>query len=165
VNNVNISGKQAIEILGVMAVVASLLFVAYELRLARSVAESQYISETSNLTNSFNDMIISNSDIWVRGCLGEELNSNESLIFNYLAHSFINHEFARWSRGEAFTGNAIRGVTPVARNLYNFPGIKEACRKMNQRGSPEYRQDVTDLYDAMEDSNAPKIIDVSLCGK
>ncbi|MEQ9006763.1 MAG: hypothetical protein RLP12_02690 [Ekhidna sp.] len=160
-----ISSKQAIEILGTIAVVLSLLFVGFEVRLARTVADSQFINETANLTSSFNDKIINNSDVWIRGCMGEELNLNESLIFNYLAHSFVNHEFTRWGRDRTFSGSDGRGITPVARNLYNFPGIKAAWDSMSQRGSPEVLQAVTDAYESMKSSNTPKNIDASLCGK
>lgn len=85
--------RQMVEILGVTTVVLSLLFVGYELRLARSIAESEGFIQTAELTRSLNEYISNNADLWARGCMAEELTLSENVIFTNIASSVIGYQF------------------------------------------------------------------------
>ena len=161
------SGKQLIEFLGVSAVVLSLLFVGFELRLARSLATSQSFYETSELTRNLNELIIANADIWARGCMADELPTSEAVVYEFLVHSLINYEWTRWSRSRAeLTGSPLNlGARPLGRNIYNFPGIRTAWENAPQKGSSAFQQAVLEEYQLLEDSGSERNLDVSLCGK
>ena len=92
----NLSSRQIVEILGVLAVVLSLLFVGYELRLARSIAETESLFQTSEETRNLHEYISSNADVWAKGCMGEDLSATEAIVYFNTVKSAMEHQFFRW---------------------------------------------------------------------
>ncbi|MEQ9210544.1 MAG: hypothetical protein RLN96_12000, partial [Pseudomonadales bacterium] len=87
----NYSFKQIIEFLGIGAVVVSLLFVGYELRQARAIAQTEFRFQTVEQTRSLREYITENAEIWAKGCMNEDLSIEESVIFYNIAKSAMDH--------------------------------------------------------------------------
>ena len=121
----NIGLREAIEFIGITAVVVSLAFVIYELRLSRSIARSEGFNQINELNQGLSEMIASHPDVWHRGCLGEELTPEESIIFSKLAQARVVHGFTQWGRAQAGISTNIPEAIAysLALNIYLFPGL------------------------------------------
>jgi len=76
--------KDWLEGVGIVAIVASLVFVGLQMRQAQDIALSQGMVD--NLANQFtlSNTINANADIWVRGNAGDELDESEAAIYRNL---------------------------------------------------------------------------------
>ena len=74
--------KDFAELIGIAAIVASLIFVGLQMRQAEVIAQSEM--HTSILANriAMHAAIIEHPDIWVRGNKGDKLEEDESAIFS-----------------------------------------------------------------------------------
>ncbi|MEQ8959416.1 MAG: hypothetical protein RLP02_16100, partial [Coleofasciculus sp. C2-GNP5-27] len=154
----------------------SLLFVGYELRLARSVAELETYSVGVELSRSQREFIANNSDVWAKGCMGEDLTPSETVEFTNIVLEIIGLEFYRWNRarvGIAFEAGELNGPQTIARNLYNFPGFLAVWEGGRISGSPNFRipghpsfkDDITEQYELLVESDIEKKPDVAWCGR
>lgn len=164
------NNKQLVEVVGVIAVVASLLFVGSELRLARSIAVIDGLSSRSDLNLNFRSLIIENADIWERGCLGEELSDQESIIFANMAQVRINLGFNRWAQGNEGVSQLPNTDTArlLALNMYRFPGLRKAWdmnRLTQELESTPWSMDVEDHYNQLVQSGTSREFDVAWCGR
>lgn len=165
------------EIIAVASVVFSLLFVGYELRLSRSIAESQHLEANAGLASDLRQLILLNADVWNRGCLGEELAPNERIVFNSIVHAAINFRYTQWAKA----GVGISFATPefAARNLalsrYRYPGFDRAYIENweAQRSDTEYNLEeletwalaVENQYQSLIASGAPRDFHDGWCGR
>lgn len=159
----NIDSKKLAEIVGVTAVVLSLLFVGYELRLARSVAESESLAESAELYRSLREYISSNSEVWEKGCLAKQLSSSESIKFANMALSIMNYNFAQWNRSLLGIRGGPGWANIIAVNRYNFPGFNRVWEEMGS-GSSAYREAVNARYSFVVESGTSRNSDVAYCG-
>ena len=85
--------KDWIEGLGIVAIVASLLFVGLQMRQAQDIAISQ--GNIDNLANNLTlrDAINDNADIWVRGNAGADLASSEAAVYWNLVLNMNDHAY------------------------------------------------------------------------
>ena len=90
----SISWKEIAELIGIAAIVASLLFVGVELRQSQQIAlnEAGFVALTAYIDtrNAENE----NSDVWIRGNLGEELERSEMAIYENLIRN--RHSRSAW---------------------------------------------------------------------
>ena len=90
--------KSLVEIVGISAIVASLIFVGLEMRQSREIAMSD-----GALANAANEIerhlaISENSDIWLKGNAGAELSESEMLQFQGLVQIVDAAEFMEIAR-------------------------------------------------------------------
>ena len=157
--------KYFIEITGFIAVVLSLLFVGYELRLARSVAESEDFSATIEVQRNMAEFIASNAGVWTRGCMAEELTSAEQAVFSNIAISLITLRFGYWSRAQIGITDSVTPIAhrQLAESLYNFEGLRTFWG--DGRNSPlAFRRAVNEEYEQLVEKGAERNLDVALCG-
>jgi hypothetical protein len=90
--------KYVVELIGVAAIVASLIFVGLELQQSRQIAMSEgALANAANELERYN-AISNNADIWIRGNLGQELNEHEKLVFRNLVQTIQVTEFMEYIR-------------------------------------------------------------------
>ena len=106
--------KDTAELIGIVAIVASLIFVGYQLQLDRRIATAQL--ETSNFEARYviNQLISDNANIWLRGNAGEELTPEEALIFSNIVDTAVGRAFASAQSFDEL-GSSIRDI-----NIENF---------------------------------------------
>ena len=114
-----------IQIVGLFAVVASLVFVGYEVRISGQDAVSSTLLADNEVIVAVESLVIDNADTWLRGCRGDELAPTEQLIFTriYQAYAFTN--FLRWMgdvRGVG-AGREDISIDNMAMLLYRSPGL------------------------------------------
>ena len=85
--------KDTAELIGIFAILASLIFVALQLRQEEELLQSEMRAAMVANTVSINASIIENADVWVRGNKGEELDPAESVIHARLVFNVNDYMF------------------------------------------------------------------------
>ena len=76
-----IDWKSIAELIGISAIVVSLIFVGVQLQQDRDLAQVSSYGSVAESTNGLSELVQSNSEVWVRGLSGEELDDAESAVF------------------------------------------------------------------------------------
>jgi len=119
------------EIIAVVSVVFSLLFVGFELRLSRDQAYADSFAITYESMSEFENLITDNVEVWRRGCLGEELSIAEEMTFARLVlthNNLMRTLFNRISTGITQT-NQNNFPFWVASSRYRFSGYDSMYRR------------------------------------
>jgi hypothetical protein len=123
--------KELFEVVGLTAIVASLVFVGIELRQSRAITIGE-----GNLTNAqiqieSNNAINEYSTIWTRGNSGEPLAENDAAIFQNLVRNKAIHAFMEYARlGQLEFDEATEEVTALfSVFLFQNPGAREVWRQ------------------------------------
>jgi hypothetical protein len=151
------SWKDTAELIGISAILVTLVFVGMQLKQAEAIANNELHSSMLNNWVEANNAISAYADIWVRGNAGEELEPAEAAIYlgqvvnvNNLVYS--NVEISR-ILGLDY---AEQELSDFASFLYENPGAKRVWRDREERfkkyralGDPEH-QFAADWIDAIE---------------
>ena len=76
--------REWLEIVGILAVVASLVFVGLEIRQSGRTAYDESLSSDYASIVSVETAIAENADVWLRGCRAEDLNDVDRVTFTHL---------------------------------------------------------------------------------
>lgn len=122
------------ELLGITAIVASLIFVGLEMRQAREIAMSD-----GALANGANEIerhsaIIENSEVWRRGRSGDELNDNDDVVFRSLVQIANATEFMEIARLRRVGAHDIADALTAdfSAFLYENPGVRRIWIETSQ---------------------------------
>ncbi len=117
------------EILGAIAVVASLIYLAVQIRTSNRVAHQVEAQEITDQTLQFLNQISASNEVtelWIRGCADDEtLSTTELVRFRYLLFQLV----AIWQRMHMLdeTGNLVKGFwinnEKQRRHLMASPGF------------------------------------------
>jgi hypothetical protein len=114
------------ESIGIIAIVASLIFVGLQLRQAEKIALAEsYASTMSNLIEVGNS-IKAGVNVWNRGAIGEELTDDEAAIFAVLVRQINDAAYFDYMQVLELDGEeeARYSATDFAIFLYNNPGAQ-----------------------------------------
>jgi hypothetical protein len=118
--------REWLEIIGILAVVASLVFVGIEIRqTSRAALEESFVGDLGTMI-ALEEIVVENSDVWLRGCRAEELNDVERVQFTRMYHMHEFLFFMRWLRGTEGVAAANDDLTidNMAWNLYRSKGLQ-----------------------------------------
>ena len=73
--------RSVAELIGIAAVVASLIFVGLQLRQEQDIAQSQLFADWDDTRIEWSRLLSENNDVWIRGLAGSDLTTNELLVF------------------------------------------------------------------------------------
>jgi len=95
----NANWKDVAELLGISAIVASLVFVGLQMRQAQEIAYSELDVSLLAIQAETTNLISVNSTVWVKGNADEELSAAESAVFYELVgllntRWFVEHRHA-----------------------------------------------------------------------
>ena len=90
--------RELVELLAIVAIVASLVFVGMELRQSRAISISEGNLANAQIQIERNNAINDHSIIWTRGNSGEPLAENEAVIFQNLVRNAAIHGFMEYAR-------------------------------------------------------------------
>jgi hypothetical protein len=158
-----------VEIVGILAIVASLMFVGYQLKQDRDLA---YVEVTTSATVSSSDLveIISlNHDAWIRGLNGEELDATDELAFEMMARLHYRNFFTRSIREQIIVNTFTSRITNAeqyAFYLYRYPGLRRAFEEHSVQAayrnsafslapSVGFRKSVRDALSNLDDMAPP----------
>ena len=161
--------SQLFEILGASAVVISLIFVGYELRLNREIAIDETFNNAAELSTSILELIGDSSSIWMRGCIGDDLTIEEEMKFSTLVRAYDRHFFFRYNRADRDLLSTTGEVWAfnVARQRRLYPGLNERWLQIfeqQDRGGGPYYVATNQLYEEIKDDYTPGSFGPELCG-
>lgn len=76
--------KEIAELIGIAAIVASLIFVGLQMKQAQDIAQAERRSLVASNEIEVANVITANAEIWVKGLAGEELDNAEFAVFEKL---------------------------------------------------------------------------------
>ena len=85
--------RETAELIGIFAILASLIFVALQLRQEQILTQTEL--RMSNVANkiAINNAIIENAEIWVKGNEGQELSPTEMAVYTRLVNNINDYLF------------------------------------------------------------------------
>ena len=115
------------ELVGIAAVVASLVFVGLQLKQASDIAQNEVALGIFATSVEINSQMNEYADIWVRGKRGDELNETEAAIFGGLMQNLNNEAFFARSTRLQLGGSLDRSIEAhrLARVLHENPGARK----------------------------------------
>ncbi len=119
--------KDIAELVGIAAVVVSLIFVGMQIRQEQNIASTQAFFEWDDTQIEWARLVSENKDIWVRGLKNEELSESDVAAFNVIASAFFDKEGSRYRGGMLTSGTAESGlIQKNADIIYSYPGLSAA---------------------------------------
>ena len=116
--------KSVGEFVGMGAIVASLIFVGFQLRQDREIALADSLAASEASYTAINALISDHAAVWSKGRNGEELTESEVVIMTRLVSAL--HRRARYTaamrRNLGAPGTAA--LRDLARELYSNPGAR-----------------------------------------
>jgi hypothetical protein len=117
--------RTSVEALGLIAVVASLLFLAMEIRQSRQIGRSEASFGVVETVQQIRESILANTDVWIRGCRGDDLDDVERAQFAQLFRGYTQRTYFIWlASQDSILG--LDGATPAnlyAANYHRYPGF------------------------------------------
>ena len=114
-----------LEGIGIVAIIASLIFVGLQLRQDKEIAVSQIYVELNNIHVEWARLILENDDLWIRGLKGGVLDERETLRFEALAEAWFHLAVGRHIRVRRITfGNPDDVEWEIANFVETYPGLK-----------------------------------------
>lgn len=123
--------KNVGEIVGVSAIVASLIFVGVQLRQDREIAVAQSLEVSEASVNAINVMISDNAEVWLKGRKNEELSEFDSIIMSRIVAALWRRAryVAEMRRNLGRPGTAA--MRDFAIELYENPGARRAWETLS----------------------------------
>ncbi len=133
------------EIIGVVAVIASLIYVAAQIRQNTDIARATIVHETSVLFSRFHEVLATDAelaDIYCRGTNGEDLSEVEVLRFLSLVEMYltlledIDHQYkSDLYFDEDDDLDIIEFIAPTYRSLFSSPIARDWWKGMAQHST------------------------------
>ena len=120
--------KSIAELIGISAIVVSLIFVGIQLQQDRDLAQVASYGSVTESTNGLSELVQNNSDVWVRGLKGEDLDDAESAVFISIVRAveqrYMNF-FVRWRASSSEDLDPQLHVRQFAYYIYMYPGLRK----------------------------------------
>lgn len=122
--------REWLEIVGILAVVASLVFVGLEIRQSGRTAYDESLSSDYDSLVNVETAITENADVWLRGCRAEDLTDVDRVKFTHLYTMYEFMYFMRWLRAINGVGGSVEelALDNMAWNLYRSKGLMREWR-------------------------------------
>ena len=123
--------NDGLQILGMLGIIASLVFVGLQLRQTDEIASIEGQDSAVQRHYDMLSLMTEHADVWQRGCTGEELSGAESAQFAKIFTVYANNNFTSWRRLEltdyrnTSSDNSIRSY---AANIHRYPGFAATFR-------------------------------------
>lgn len=116
-----------LQIVGLAAVVGSLIFVGLQLKQADEIAFAELAENTTATGVERRALIAEHADTWHKACLGSELSAEEKVIAGSIYLNYVQSNYNFWVRIEetGVGGSTGRFLTDrFAANIYRYPGFR-----------------------------------------
>jgi hypothetical protein len=122
-----------LQLVGIFALVASLIFVGLQLKQTQEVAVTEttngYIEQSLNLKG----LLIDNADVWKKACAGDELSPEDQIKASQLYRAVAEFNYFTWigaTRG-VFQGDGVSQINRFAAHLHRYPGFRKMAESEN----------------------------------
>ena len=130
----SIDGKDIAELIGVVAIVASLIFVGLQLRQDRVVARAEATQSSESSATEVNTMIAEYAGVWLKGRNDETLSETELIIMRRLVDTLYRRAryTAQMRRQLGIGGQAKASLQDLAVLLHENPGAKRIWESLTK---------------------------------
>lgn len=145
--------KDIAELIGIAAIVVSLIAVVVELRQSTQELQFGTLESTVGLYNNWRSKIIENDDvaeIWRKGSAGEELNPNQALRFRFLMSELMYAHQATYVRiksGAQYSEGQEDSMQRTVKNMLRFEPVRNRWSK--DRFESAYNDDFVEFVDSL----------------
>lgn len=120
--------NEVAELVGIVAIVASLVFVGLQLRQSDNSAQAEMSQGQVAVNIELHALVAEHSDVWLRACAGEELSQPERLIANSIYSVWAANNFISWARHESAGIGFVKPsffTDSFAANYHRYPGFEQ----------------------------------------
>jgi len=122
---IRINWRDLLERLGILALIASIVFVGLQLRQDKQIAAAQVYVESDGLVFELSQMVNESRDVWFRGLNGEKLSELEEITFRAIAGA-VYRRHAGISQRVSILRTSVQGARAnlYAYILYQYPSLR-----------------------------------------
>ena len=119
--------REIAEILGIVAIVASLVFVGLQLRQSDKIARADVQATFGMMSIEIAALISDHSDVWIRGDAQEELNDADAAVFESLVIAVNDSNYSNYWQAWQIYGEqkAVENLADFSGFLYRHPGVRQ----------------------------------------
>ena len=127
----SISWRNVAELVGIAAIVGSLLFVGLQMKQDRDLARVETLTDQDDTQIEWARLLNENYEFWVRAMDGEELDKTETGRFDTLAGAYFSKRSYLFQRMTLSDG----GISPngvaleTANTIESYPGLRDAWNR------------------------------------
>ncbi len=167
-----------LQLVGMAAIVVSLIFVGLQLRQSQHAAQSDLSQSSVAVGVEISALMAEHSDVWLRACAGEELSPPERLIANSIYFRYLQDNFNSWARSESteigFMGPSFF-ADAFAANIHRYPGFRQmalsygnwaehGARTADSLTTERYAENVRGRLSELEKEEPNPNADIAWCG-
>jgi len=120
--------KSIAELIGMTAIVLSLLFVGLQLKQAQQLASEDLVNYANERQNAIRELIVANPDVWRKACEGEPLDPVSRILAAKILDAWLDHvsgEYGLRAYGVR-QSEAARDkiVEEIAAQFWIYPGLR-----------------------------------------
>ena len=130
--------KDVAELVGIAAIIASLIFVGVQLKQDQQAASSDYVSNYSGRAGLLSELIAENSEVWSKACAGDALTADEREVASQIYIRYYMHGYLTWLLYRVGL-NQVEDDAPAewfADSVWRYPGFR-AMHQENMAKSAE----------------------------
>ena len=147
----NVDWKGIAELIGLAAIVASLIFVGLQMRQDQEIAEAQAYVDASAALTELNQYLEDNKEVWIKGLDGAELSTADEFTFHVLCRTIYVQKIAQWERAKRLdAGDPDLFAQSYAYDIHVYPGLRqffeEVIASLERRRSPFGRTRADDTF-------------------
>ena len=150
--------NEVAELVGMIAIVASLVFVGLELRQSREIARADIEASYASASIEMAGLISENSEVWTKGITGKELDESETEVFQSIIialsdRAWSSQEQMRLLRGDEAADSVVHWFAIF---LHQRPGARRAWVAREERLKAD--REILDPWSASLTSNYVEMI-------
>lgn len=138
----NFDWKRSAELVGITAIVVSLIFLGLQLKQTQDIAVSEINASHHASLVEINNGIADHADVWFRGNLGLDLDQAEMVVYQSLLDNLGEQHRIQWRHDRLF-GTGSGGNTEeqeFAIFLHRNPGAREVWSASRDRNYASLRR-------------------------
>ena len=117
--------KGTAELIGIVAIVASLIFVGLQLRQDQKIAEAQAIVDAAAVVTELNQFVEDNREVWIQGLDGAELSPEDKFTFDTICRASYLRKISHYERARLLNaGDPELIAESFAYDIYIYAGLR-----------------------------------------
>ncbi len=153
--------KDAVEAIGFVALIGSLIFVGLQIRQDHAIARAQNAADFDDTMIEYARVINANREVWIKGLEGAEMSVADQVTFESVAFAVWQKFSGLHGRSQLLgEGTGVQAARQIASELYIFPGLRNyfmaRCKhreSMSQKIS--FCNDIRTQLDLLDDGTLP----------
>ena len=123
-----------LQIVGMVGIIASLVFVGLQVQQTQAIGEGESATNYFEATIAARQLLVDNTDVWVRGCAGEEMSVADEAKFAHLYRAYVQGSYFAWlgTQHNILQLNPQDVIYPFAANIHRYPGFARTGRSWTE---------------------------------